>query len=193
MRLSLKRRARGPTSEEQRGPMFSSHQQMRKRGTETTSQELMAKTSVTLSVCYRNTERKGAREEGGNERERTGTFGREEIRHYISDNLRRPSVIGACYQREERGNNILLNERRFDVPRGNNTQPSVVTHSWTCGPFQLYSHAHYEPKLGRQHVLVWPTLFQVSLNTCEDIWMPLDIKTPTLSPSCLRCLVVEDG
>lgn len=84
-------------------------------------QEVMAKTSVAQSVCYRNhagetikkkfKKKKRARKGGGGSK-RGGKLGREVIRHYISDNLTVPSATGAanCFHREQRGNNVLLNE-----------------------------------------------------------------------------------
>lgn len=80
-------------------------------------QEVMAKTSVAQSVCYWNhageTIKKSLKKkskEGGSKR--GGKLGREVIRHYISDNLTVPSATGAanCFHREQRGNNVLLNE-----------------------------------------------------------------------------------
>lgn len=81
--------------------------------------EVMAKTSVAQSVCYRNhagetikksKKKKRESKEGGSKR--GGKLGREVIRHYISDNLTVPSATGAanCFHREQRGNNVLLNE-----------------------------------------------------------------------------------
>lgn len=81
--------------------------------------EVMAKTSVAQSVCYRNhagetikksKKKKKESKEGGSKR--GGKLGREVIRHYISDNLTVPSATGAanCFHREQRGNNVLLNE-----------------------------------------------------------------------------------
>lgn len=116
--------ARSPTSEVQWRPMFSSHQQMYKGGNGQTrwgwahwvpGQEVMAKTSVTTSVCYWNSAGETAKKK---RKERGEKFGWEVFRHYISDNLRVPSVTGAanCFHRESRGNNVLQNERLFELP-----------------------------------------------------------------------------
>lgn len=109
-------------------------------------QEVMAKTSVAQSVCYRNHAgetikksffKKRARK---GESKRGGKLGREVIQHYISDNLTVPSVTGAanCFHREQRGNNVLLNESL--------SSRLWKTHMTFCSPIDLDVLFNSNPK-----------------------------------------------
>lgn len=107
--------ARSPTSEGQRRPMFSSHQQMRNRENGQTRWGWRARRWCPNPLsphlfAIEIVKTKQYERRGGRETERGGKFGRVVIRYYISDNLRVPSLTGAdkCLHRQWWKNNTSV-------------------------------------------------------------------------------------